>query len=96
MLYTSKVAKTESLEQLFNQFNTEDFYGIAEHPFVPHFTIAQGLTSQEFEDIYGQVKLAGVDHREIIEELSLLQYSEEEDKWTIIETFYIRVKSSKL
>lgn len=82
-----KVAKTESLEQLFNQFNTEDFYGIAEHPFVPHFTIAQGLTSQEFEDIYGQVKLAGVDHREIIEELSLLQYSEEEDKWTIIETF---------
>ena len=82
-----KVAKTESLEQLFNQFNTEDFYGTAEHPFVPHFTIAQGLTSQEFEDIYGQVKLAGVDHREIIEELSLLQYSEEEDKWTIIETF---------
>ena len=82
-----KVAKTESLDQLFNQFNTEDFYGTAEHPFVPHFTIAQSLTSQEFEDIYGQVKLAGVDHREIIEELSLLQYSEEEDKWTIIETF---------
>lgn len=72
---------------VFNQFNTEDFYGTAEHPFVPHFTIAQSLTSQEFEDIYGQVKLAGVDHREIIEELSLLQYSEEEDKWTIIETF---------
>ncbi|MDU4913828.1 MAG: hypothetical protein E6X40_04700, partial [Staphylococcus epidermidis] len=37
--------------------------------------------------IYGQVKLAGVDHREMIEELSLLQYSEEEDKWIIIETF---------
>lgn len=82
-----KVAKTDSLEKLFDQFNTDEFYGKAEHPFVPHFTIAQGLSSQEFEDIYGQVKLAGVDHREIIEELSLLQYSEEEDKWIIIETF---------
>ena len=48
----------------------------AEHTFVPHFTI-KGLSSQEFEDIYGQVKLAGVDHKETISELSLLQYSEE-------------------
>lgn len=35
-----------------------------EHPFVPHFTIAQGLTSQEFEDIFGQVELVGVDLKE--------------------------------
>ena len=54
-----KVAKTDELEQLFNLFNTEDFHGEAEHPFVPHFTIAQGLTSQEFEDIFGQVELVG-------------------------------------
>lgn len=82
-----KVAKTDSLEKLFDQFNTDEFYGKAEHPFVPHFTIAQGLSSQEFEDIYGQVKLAGVDHKETINELSLLQYSEEDDKWTVVETF---------
>src|SRR5699024_7582513 len=44
-----KVAKTDNLEKLFNQFNSGDFYGRPEHPFVPHFTIAQGLTSQEFE-----------------------------------------------
>ena len=82
-----KVAKTDSLEKLFDQFNTDEFYGKAEHTFVPHFTIAQGLSSQEFEDIYGQVKLAGVDHKETISELSLLQYSEEDDKWSVIETF---------
>jgi len=82
-----KVAKTDDLEQLFNKFNTDDFYGKAEHPFVPHFTIAQGLTSQEFEDIYGQVELAGVDHKEKIEELSLLRYDEGEDKWKVIDTF---------
>lgn len=82
-----KVAKTDALEQLFNQFNNGDFYGEAEHVFVPHFTIAQGLSSQEFEDILGQVALAGVDHKETIEELSLLQFDEEADKWKIIDSF---------
>ncbi|ARJ14384.1 MULTISPECIES: YjcG family protein [Staphylococcus] len=82
-----KVAKTDELEKLFKQFNTDAFYGIAEHAFVPHFTIAQGLSSQEFEDIYGQVKLAGVDHKEVIEELSLLEYDNQEDKWNVIDTF---------
>lgn len=82
-----KVAKTDELEQLFNKFNAGDFHGEAEHPFVPHFTIAQGLSSQEFEDIYGQVELAGVDHKEIIDELSLLRYDEEENKWKVIDTF---------
>jgi hypothetical protein len=42
---------------MYINFNNGDFYGVADHTFVPHFTIAQGLTSQEFEDIYGQLKL---------------------------------------
>ncbi|PTK28258.1 2'-5' RNA ligase family protein, partial [Staphylococcus saprophyticus] len=33
-----KVEKTETLERLFNQFNNGDFYGVADHTFVPHFT----------------------------------------------------------
>lgn len=82
-----KVAKNDELEEIFNRFDTDDFYGKAEHQFVPHFTIAQGLSSQEFEDIYGQVELAGVDHKEVIDELSLLQYHSEDDKWNIIDTF---------
>ncbi|UXR70132.1 MULTISPECIES: 2'-5' RNA ligase family protein [unclassified Staphylococcus] len=82
-----KVEKTDVLEDLFNRFDGDAFYGEAEHPFVPHFTIAQGLTSQEFEDIYGQVRLAGVDHKETIDQLSLLQFDEEADKWQVIETY---------
>ncbi|CPN32108.1 2-5 RNA ligase [Staphylococcus aureus] len=54
---------------------------------MPHFTIAQGLSSQEFEDIFGQVALAGVDHKEIIDELTLLRFDDDEDKWKVIETF---------
>ena len=72
---------------LFNRFDGDDFYGKSEHPFVPHFTIAQGLTSQEFEDIYGQVRLAGVDHKETIEQISLMKYDDTEDEWKEIETY---------
>ncbi len=54
---------------------------------MPRF-IAQGLYSQEFEDIFGRgVALAGVDHKEIIDELTLLRFDDDEDKWKVIETF---------
>lgn len=55
-----KVTKTDELESLFSKFNNEAFYGESTHPFIPHFTIAQGLSSQEFEDIYGQVRMVVV------------------------------------
>ncbi|MCU5746005.1 YjcG family protein [Staphylococcus sp. SQ8-PEA] len=82
-----KVDNNDTLQKLFDQFNDDNFYGKAEHPFVPHFTIAQDLTSQEFEDIYGQMKLAGVDHKETIDELTLLRYDNDEEKWKIVETY---------
>lgn len=82
-----KVEKTPELEELDNRFNNGDFYGQPEHSFVPHFTIAQGLTSQEFEDIFGQVKLAGIDYEETISGLTLLKYNNEADKWETIDTF---------
>ena len=70
-----------------NRFNNGDFYGKPEHSFVPHFTIAQGLTSQEFEDIFGQVALAGIDYKETIDALTLLQYDEDAEKWKEVDTF---------
>ncbi|HLR18478.1 MAG TPA: YjcG family protein [Staphylococcus sp.] len=82
-----KVQKTETLEKLFYKFNNGDFHGVPAHSFVPHFTIAQGLTSQEFEDIYGQLKLAGIDYKETIEQLSLVYYDEEEEKWKVLDNF---------
>ena len=54
---------------------------------MPHFTIAQGLTSQEFEDIFGQLNLAGIDYKEAIEQLSLVYYDESAEKWKVLENF---------
>ena len=53
---------------------------------MPHFTIAQGLTSQEFEDIFGQVELVGVDLKEKLKNFHYYA-DEEEDKWKVIDTF---------
>lgn len=72
-----KVTKTDQLETLYNEFNSGDFYGTSIHPFVPHFTIAQGLTSQEFEDIYGQVKMAGINHSETIDTIKLMKQNDD-------------------
>ncbi|WP_369678843.1 2'-5' RNA ligase family protein, partial [Staphylococcus equorum] len=82
-----KVEKTDTLEKLFYKFNNGDFHGVPDHSFVPHFTIAQGLTSQEFEDIYGQLKLAGIDYKETIEQLSLVYYDEKDEKWKVLDNF---------
>ena len=72
------MTKTDELESLFSKFNNEAFYGESTHPFVPHFTIAQGLSSQEFEDIYGQVRMAGIDHSETIDTIKLMKQNEDE------------------
>lgn len=77
-----KVTKTNALEAIYSEFNDGNFYGESEHPFVPHFTIAQGLTSQEFEDIYGQVKMAGVEHAETIDAIQLMKQNEDET-WSV-------------
>ena len=82
-----KVQKTDEIQNLFDQFNNGDFYGQPDHPFVPHFTIAQGLTSQEFEDIYGQVKLAGIDYKETIDQVSLVKYDNDAEKWKVEDAF---------
>src|SRR5699024_1383212 len=82
-----KVAKKDNLEKLFNQFNSGDYYDRPEHPFVPHFTIAQVLTSQEFEDIFDQCNLACIDYKEAIELLSLFYYDASAEKWKVLELF---------
>lgn len=73
-----KVTKKDELEALYNEFNNSEFYGESTHPFVPHFTIAQGLSSQEFEDIFGQVKMAGINHSETIDTIKLMKQNDDE------------------
>lgn len=81
-----KVTPNEGLTQLFEAFNSGDFYGKNVHPFVPHFTIGQGLSSQEFEDIMGQLQMKDEKHNEVIDKISLC-YQLENETWNVLETF---------
>lgn len=81
-----KVEPTEELLSLHNDLHTENLGEEAEYTFVPHITIAQKMLSGEHDDIFGQLKMVGVDHEEVIDRLHLL-YQLEDGSWTVYETF---------
>ncbi|MGK0576278.1 YjcG family protein [Macrococcus capreoli] len=81
-----KVTPNDNLIQLHEVLNDGSFYGKNEYPFVPHFTVGQGFTSQEFEDVKGQLSMLDVSHTETIDKLSLC-YQLENGTWNVKETF---------
>ena len=81
-----KVEKNEQLSAIHDDLNKGDFYGENQHPFVPHFTIAQGQTSQEYEDMFGHLSMIGIDHSETLNRISLC-FQLEHGMWEVFETF---------
>ncbi|WP_342541999.1 YjcG family protein [Paenisporosarcina sp. FSL H8-0542] len=81
-----KVEPSEELLNLHEDLHSDEVGGKAEYAFVPHITIAQKMSSGEHDDIYGQLKMIGVDHEETIDRLHLL-YQLEDGSWTVYETF---------
>lgn len=85
-----KVTPNDTLTELHQALNNENFLGQApKFNFVPHVTIAQGLTSGEHDDIIGQLKMIGVDHSEIVDRIHLL-YQLENGSWSVYETFRLQ------
>ncbi len=81
-----KVEPNETLTSIHEALNQGDFYGKDKHSFVPHFTIAQGTTSQQFEDTFSHLAMAGIDHKETLYKLSLA-YQLDNGMWQVSETF---------
>lgn len=81
-----KVEPTEELLNLHDDLHGEDLGTEEEYSFVPHITIAQKMESGEHDDIFGQLKMVGVDHEEIIDRLHLL-YQLDDGSWTVYETY---------
>ena len=81
-----KATPSEEMLNLHKDLNHDFFGGEPEHSFIPHITIAQKLSSGEHDDIIGQLKMVGVDHKEIIDRLHLL-YQLDDGSWTVYETF---------
>ena len=79
-IHASKVSYLhQDLQQQLN-------IGNPKHVFIPHITIAQDLTETEHDDIYGQLRMIGVNEQEVINRIHLV-YQLEDGSWTTYETY---------
>ncbi|MCL1695748.1 MULTISPECIES: YjcG family protein [unclassified Lysinibacillus] len=80
-----RIEPTEQLTALYQALEEVPF-GESKHVFVPHITIAQKMTDSEHDDIFGQLRMTGVDEKDSIDRIHLL-YQLEDGSWTTYETF---------
>ncbi|GIN83953.1 putative phosphoesterase YjcG [Heyndrickxia sporothermodurans] len=81
-----KVETSPELEQLHRDLYSELPGGDPEYAFVPHITIGQKLSNDEHSDVYGQLRMLGIDHEEVVDRFHLL-YQLDNGSWTVYETF---------
>lgn len=81
-----RIEPTTQLANLQTTIQESLTIGSSKHVFVPHITIAQKLTDSEHDDIYGQLRMTGVDEQDVIDRIHLL-YQLEDGSWTTYETF---------
>lgn len=56
------------------------------YAFVPHITIGQDLTHDEYSDVFGRLQMQNFDFKETVHRFQLL-YQLEDESWTVYETF---------
>lgn len=81
-----RIEPTPQLEKLHKSIQDSVPYGESKFVFVPHITIAQKLSDSEHDDIYGQLRMTGVNVEETIDRIHLL-YQLEDGSWTTYDTF---------
>ncbi len=81
-----RIEPTSQLETLHKTIQETLNIGASKHVFVPHITIAQKLTASEHDDIFGQLRMIGVDEHDIVDRFHLL-YQLEDGSWTTYETY---------
>lgn len=81
-----RVEPTPQLTKIHKEIQERLQIGKPKHVFVPHITIAQKLSDTEHDDIFGQLRMIGVNEQETIDRIHLL-YQLEDGSWTTYETF---------
>ena len=81
-----RIDPTEQLQAFHHELEEKIPFGDSKHVFVPHITIAQKMTDSEHDDIFGQLRMTGVDEKDSIDRIHLL-YQLEDGSWTTYETF---------
>ncbi|GAA0593377.1 YjcG family protein [Virgibacillus siamensis] len=81
-----KVEPVQELVDLFNKMQTGKFPENMEYNFVPHITIAQKLSHDEYSDVYGSLNMKDIQLEDTIDRFHLL-YQLENGTWTVYESF---------
>jgi 2'-5' RNA ligase len=81
-----KVEPTEELTALHSSVNQEFSEQNQEYAFVPHITIGQNLSNDEYLDVFSALRMTKLEHEETIDRFHLL-YQLENGSWTVYETF---------
>ncbi len=83
-----KVEPTLELQELHKNLAETLPHSDTEYAFVPHITIGQKLSSDEHSDVYGQLRMLGINHEEVLDRFHLL-YQLDNDSWTVYETYHL-------
>ncbi len=81
-----KVNPTPEIINLEEKLHSGKFENTRKHPFVPHVTLAQELTHNEFTDILGRFNMESHQYHDILDRFQLL-YQLDNGSWTVHETF---------
>ena len=84
-----KVQENPNLTKLYHLLNDKDVkLQDPTHKFVPHITIAKGLSDLEHSDILNRMKMIDFYYEETIDRFQLL-YQLDNHVWTVYETFHL-------
>ncbi|CDO02635.1 2'-5' RNA ligase [Oceanobacillus picturae] len=81
-----KVEPKQELIDLFEKMNRGKLPGNQEFAFVPHITIAQKLSTEEYSDVYGSLKMKNFDLEDKVDRFQLL-YQLDNGSWTVHDSF---------
>ncbi|GGH83932.1 2'-5' RNA ligase [Pullulanibacillus pueri] len=83
-----KVKEEPNLLELHTKLHGEDFASKHHYKFVPHITIAQGLSDIEHSDILAQLKMIELHHEETIDQFQLLEQLDNKT-WRVYKSFQL-------
>ncbi|MCP3026653.1 YjcG family protein [Halobacillus sp. A5] len=81
-----KVEPSEDILALNERLHNENLPDNKQYSFVPHITIAQKLSDEEYSDVYGTLSMLKFDIEDKIDRFQLL-YQLENGAWSVYETF---------
>lgn len=81
-----KIEPSQEIIELEEKLHSGIFENSRQHPFVPHITLAQDLTHNEFTDILGRLNMENHQYEDVVDRFQLL-YQLDNGSWTVYETF---------